>query len=166
MIREFLASETTRSLVIITNTNEKLQNELENRLHYRADPRIRFVGSVYDQELLSAIRRNAFAYLHGHEVGGTNPSLLEALGATDLSLLLDVPFNREVAGEAALYWTKDAHSLAELVDAAEKLSPGTLANYGLRAKDRVRSRYSWQFIADQYSRLFLSRNKPSNEESL
>ena len=51
---------------------------------------------MYDQELLKKIRENAYGYFHGHEVGGTNPSLLEALGSTDLNLLLDVGFNREV----------------------------------------------------------------------
>jgi hypothetical protein len=52
------------------------------------DSRIKFVGSVYDQELLSEIRNNAYAYIHGHEVGGTNPSLLEALGSTKVNLLI------------------------------------------------------------------------------
>ena len=56
---------------------------------FDTDPRIKFVGTVYDQELLSYIRENAFGYIHGHEVGGTNPSLLEALASTPLNLLLD-----------------------------------------------------------------------------
>ena len=71
------------------------------------DPRVKFVGTVYDQELLKYIRENAFAYFHGHEVGGTNPSLLEALESTKLNLLLDVGFNREVGEDGALYWKKD-----------------------------------------------------------
>ncbi len=158
MIREFLASSTSRSLVIVTNPNEKFQNELETKLHYHSDSRIRFVGSVYDQELLSAIRKNAYVYLHGHEVGGTNPSLLEALGATELSLLLDVPFNREVAEDAALYWTKEHHSLADLIDACDHMDPDRIAVYGEKAKQRIREHYSWQFIADQYQRLFCSEN--------
>lgn len=160
MIREFLASSSTRSLVIITNTNEKLQQELEARLHYRSDPRIRFVGTVYDQDLLAEIRKNAFAYLHGHEVGGTNPSLLEALGATDLSLLLDVPFNREVADNATLYWTKEEHNLADLINACDQMDPAAIAAFGVRSKNRITEHYSWQSIADQYLQLFCSR-KPS-----
>lgn len=62
------------------------------KLHFKSDKRIRFVGTVYDQELLKKIRENAYAYFHGHTVGGTNPSLIEALGSTDLNLLVDVGF--------------------------------------------------------------------------
>lgn len=54
------------------------------------DKRIKFVGTVYDQELLKYIRNQAFAYIHGHEVSGTNPGLLEALAQTDLNLVLGV----------------------------------------------------------------------------
>ena len=77
--------------------NEKFLNELEEKLHFKSDKRIKFVGTVYDQELLKKIRENAYAYFHGHTVGGTNPSLIEALGSTDLNLLVDVGFNKEVA---------------------------------------------------------------------
>lgn len=158
MIREFLASSSTRSLVIIANANEKLQKELEAKLRYHSDPRICFAGTVYDQEILAGIRKNAFAYLHGHEVGGTNPSLLEALGATDLSLLLDVPFNREVADHAALYWTKEPHALADLINACDRMEADEISRYAVQAKKRIREHYSWQYIADQYLQLFCGEN--------
>ena len=58
--------------------------------------------------------KNAFAYFHGHEVGGTNPSLLEALASTKLNLLLDVGFNREVGEDGAIYWKKD--ELARVIE--------------------------------------------------
>ena len=103
MIREFMTSKSNKDFVLITNVNEKFLNELEEKLHFKADKRIKFVGTVYDQELLKKIRENAYAYLHGHTVGGTNPSLIEALGSTDLNLLVDVEFNKEVAKDCALY---------------------------------------------------------------
>ena len=90
MIREFMRSSSKKDLAIITNVNDKFLDELENRLHFKADKRIKFVGTVYDRELLMKIQENAYGYFHGHEVGGTNPSLLEALGSTDLNLLLHV----------------------------------------------------------------------------
>ena len=68
------------------------------------------------------IRENAYGYFHGHEVGGTNPSLLEALGSTRLNLLLDVGFNREVAEDAAIYWNKEDGNLAGLIDCADSFS--------------------------------------------
>ena len=101
------------------------------------------------------IRENAYGYFHGHEVGGTNPSLLEALGSTDLNLLLDVGFNKEVAEDAAVYWKKEKGNLAALIDKADKVSPERRAEYGKKAKQRVRDAYSWQYICDRYEEEFL-----------
>ncbi len=165
MIREFMASSSSRSLVIIANANVKFQQELDQQLHFQSDPRIKLVGSVYDQKLLAMIRKNAFAYLHGHEVGGTNPSLLEALGATDLNLLLDVAFNREVADTAALYWSKQSGALAALVDACDSMKPEEISAYGVQAKERIAQYYSWQFISDQYHKLFCSGNTQNMDNS-
>lgn len=108
----------------ITNMNDKLRAYLEETLHFSSDPRIKFVGTVYDKELLKKIRENAYGYFHGHEVGGTNPSLLEALGSTELNLLLDVGFNKEVGQEAALYWKKDDGDLAGLIDRSDEMARG------------------------------------------
>jgi len=155
MIREFMASDSPRDFVLVSNVNDAFQNELETRTHWRADSRIKFVGTVYDRELLSKIRENAHAYLHGHEVGGTNPSLLEALGTTNLNLLLDVSFNREVAEDAALYWTKELGSLASLIGRADAMPDEEITEFGCRAKTRIISAYSWKHIARSYERLFL-----------
>lgn len=150
MIREFMKSRSKRDFAIITNVNSKFLDELENKLHFKSDPRIKFVGTVYDQELLMKIRENAYGYFHGHEVGGTNPSLLEALGSTDLNLLLDVGFNKEVAEDAAVYWTKQDGYLAKMIDRADALDEEKIAEYGRKAKQRVEDAYSWKFITYEY----------------
>lgn len=67
MIREFMKSNSKKDFAIITNVNEKFLNELEKKLHFKSDKRIKFVGTVYDQELLKKIRENAYAYFHGHK---------------------------------------------------------------------------------------------------
>lgn len=156
MIREYLLSHTDKDFALITNVNEKFLDELENKLHWKADKRIKFVGTVYDHELLKKIRECAYGYFHGHEVGGTNPSLLEALGSTELNLLLDVGFNREVGEEAALYWKKDSGSLSKLIDSAERMSVAERAAYGEKAKERIRTAYSWEKIGNEYMRVWLS----------
>ena len=156
MIREFMASDTKRDFALITNVSDKFLDELKERTHFNLDPRIKFVGTVYDQELLMKIRENAYAYLHGHEVGGTNPSLLEALGSTDLNLLLDVGFNREVAENTALYWTKDHGDLALLINAVDCLSTTELVEFGEKSTDVVSRRFSWKLICDRYYSQFLS----------
>lgn len=154
MIREFMKSSTKKDFVLITNINSKFLKEIRKKTKYDKDPRIKFVGTVYDKELLKKIRENAYAYLHGHEVGGTNPTLLEALASTQLNLLLDVGFNREVAGNAALYWNKTNNSLAKLVDYVDAMTLDEIAIYSERGKKRIKKAYSWQIIADKYQKLF------------
>lgn len=154
IVREFMKSNTSKKLALITTENEKLYNELDKKLGFSKDERIRFVGSVYDQELLKKTREKAFAYLHGHSVGGTNPSLLEALGSTKLNLLFDVGFNREVGEDAALYWTCEQGSLSSLIERADQLSEAQINAYGLLAKRRIEDDYRWESIVSQYQNLF------------
>lgn len=158
MIREFMRSKSTRDFALITNTNEKFLEELNRKLAWKKDSRIKFVGAVYDKELLKKIRECAYGYFHGHEVGGTNPSLLEAMGSTELNLLLDVEFNREVGAGAVLYWNKDEGNLSKLIAQADEMDSKLRAEYGLRAKERIKNAYSWQFIGDEYKEILVKRN--------
>lgn len=158
MIREFMNSKSTKDFAIITNVNDKFLNQLEEKLHFKKDRRIKFVGTVYDQELLKKIRENAYAYFHGHTVGGTNPSLIEALGSTDLNLLVDVGFNKEVAEDCALYWNRIPGSLAKLIDKADQMSVSEIAAMGRRAKKRVAEEYTWDKICKQYELAFISES--------
>lgn len=157
MIREFMKSHSKKDFAIITNMNDKLITYLEETQHFSSDPRIKFVGTVYDKELLKKIRENAYGYIHGHEVGGTNPSLLEALGSTNLNLLLDVGFNREVGQDAALYWTKEVNDLSDLIESADVMDNCQRSEYGLRAKDRIRNAYSWTFVGDIYKKVLTGK---------
>lgn len=151
MIKEYMKSKTTKDFAIITNANPQLQKELEEKLGYQKDQRIKFVGTVYDQELLKKIREEAYGYFHGHEVGGTNPSLLEALGSTKLNLLLKVGFNEEVAEDSALYWTKNSGNLAQLINCCEDIDREEL---GRKAKERIKIAYSWEFISGSYAEIW------------
>ena len=150
MIKEYMNSHTKKDFAIITNSNDQLKKELQEKLGYQKDNRIKFVGTVYDQELLKKIREEAYGYFHGHEVGGTNPSLLEALGSTKLNLLLDVGFNREVAEDAALYWTKEDGNFATLIDKTDALSEEEIELLGQKAKNRIKDAYSWEYICQRY----------------
>lgn len=151
MIKEYMKSKTKKDFAIITNTNPQLKKELEEKLGYQKDPRIKFVGTVYDQELLKKIREEAYGYFHGHEVGGTNPSLLEALGSTKLNLLLKVGFNEEVAEDSALYWTKEDGDLAQLIDDCDDMDREEI---GKKAKERIKTAYSWEYISGRYAEIW------------
>ena len=151
MIREFMKSNTKKDFVLITNVEKNsFYDRLKEETNFEEDSRIKFVGTVYDQELLKKIRENAYGYFHGHEVGGTNPSLLEALGSTTLNLLLDVGFNREVGGEAALYWKKNSGELSSLINNVEHLTAQTYNELGEKAKHRIEQYYNWSFIVNEY----------------
>ena len=153
MIREFIKSKSQKDFVLITNVEQnKFYDQLLQDTGFDKDPRVKFVGTVYDQELLKYIRENAFAYFHGHEVGGTNPSLLEALASTKLNLLLDVGFNREVGEDGAIYWKKD--ELARIIEEVEVFDQATVADLDFKSSQRILSDFTWEKIVADYEGVF------------
>ncbi|OIK67459.1 glycosyl transferase [Oenococcus oeni] len=157
MIREFMTSRTKKDFVLVTNVEKnRFYERLKQRTHFDQDPRIKFVGTVYDQELLKYIRENAFAYFHGHEVGGTNPSLLEALSMTRLNMLIDVPFNRAVAKEGAMYWNKAIGNLTAQINQTETYDKKRIIDYTQAARKRVTDEFTWESIIAKYEELFVS----------
>ena len=147
-------------MVIITNIEKnKFYNSLLEKTHFDRDERIKFVGTVYERELLKKIREQAYGYIHGHEVGGTNPSLLEALASTKINLLLDVGFNKEVAGDAAFYWDKVVGKLAELIDYCDCLKEEKTNQMDILSKEIVLNRYSWEFVCEECEKVFVNPNK-------
>lgn len=156
MISEFMKSRTNKKLVIISNVEKnKFYDMLLEKTKFTKDNRICFAGTVYDGELLKKIRENAYAYIHGHEVGGTNPSLLEALASTKLNILLKVPFNKEVGGESSIYFSKDRNSLSKIIDNADKLNKDEISKLEIKAKNIINNRYSWDIIINKYENVFL-----------
>lgn len=154
MIREFIQSQTQRPLVLVCNYQGSSYFEsLRQKTGFDQDSRIRFVGTVYDSDLLKKIRQEAYAYIHGHEVGGTNPGLLEALAHSDVNLVLGIDFNRVVAEETALYWSKESGDLTSLLEKIEINRPSHL---GEGAKKRMQQFYSWEKIVDDYEEVFRS----------
>ncbi|MGH1646561.1 DUF1972 domain-containing protein [Enterococcus gilvus] len=153
MIKEFMKSKTTKDLVLITNVEKnKFYFKLKEETHFDQDSRVKFVGTVYNQDLLKYIRKNAHVYIHGHEVGGTNPSLLEALAATKINLLIDVGFNKEVGNDGAIYWHKK--NLCKQINKVERLSENDIEKLENRAKHQIRKNYSWEKIIQKYESCF------------
>ena len=153
MIRGFMQSNSQKDFVLITNVEQnKFYEQLRKDTGFDQDSRVKFVGTVYDQELLKYIRENAFAYFHGHEVGGTNPSLLEALESTKLNLLLDVGFNREVGEDGALYWKKE--QLASVIDQTEQLDAQAIEDLNQKSSQRIAEAFTWEKIVTDYEKVF------------
>ena len=153
-ICEFMASETKRDLVIVCNyEGSSYFEQLRQETHFDNDSRIKFVGTVYDKDLLKYLRQECRAYIHGHEVGGTNPSLLEALAQTNENLVLGVDFNRKVALNTAHYWSKEPGSLTSIINQVDG-QPESL-NLGQAAKRHMQAHYTWEEIVRRYEDLFL-----------
>ena len=117
----------------------------------RRDRRIVFTGFVFG-DAYRALQQNAYCYVHATEVGGTHPALLEAMGYGNCVLTLATPENVEAVGEAGIHYT-DVDDLAGKL--REVLLDGALVNqYRQRAQDRVRERYDWEYVVDEYENLF------------
>lgn len=154
ILEAFMASNTKKDLVLVCNhAGNPYFNQLRELTGFDKDKRIKFIGTIYDRDLLTYLREQAYAYLHGHEVGGTNPGLLEALAHTEVNLVLGVSFNREVAKDTALYWQKEDTSLTQWIDDLEV--NGLPSNLGDKAKRRIQEVYSWEKIVGEYEALFL-----------
>ena len=155
MIKEFMKSKTKKDLVIICNLEKnKFYKSLQETTNFESDSRIKFIGSVYDQESLLYFRQHAYAYLHGHSAGGTNPSLLEALANTNVNILYDVSYSKEVGIESCFYFSKKENDLKKIITKVDKLTEKEQKQYGELAKKRIHEAYTWDTITQKYLDLF------------
>ncbi|WP_207400583.1 glycosyltransferase [Actinomadura roseirufa] len=151
-VEGYRRSSATRPLVVVGSAPYADEYTAQVKELAGDDPRITFLGGVWDQDLLDALYAGALTYIHGHSVGGTNPSLLRAMGAGASVLAFDVNFNREVLGEEAGRFFADAGELAARIEAAEA-DPGAAADRGEEARKRASERYVWDDVAAAYERL-------------
>lgn len=148
IVEGYRRSDATLPLVVVGSA--PYADEYTRRVEGAADGRVRFLGGVWDQALLDQLYAQCLTYLHGHSVGGTNPSLLRAMGAGAPSLAYDVSFNREVLQLAGRYFhTPD--DIARLVERAEQDPPGERAR-GEAGRERAKD-YDWDDVADAYEAL-------------
>ncbi|MCR5303960.1 MAG: hypothetical protein K6E33_05295, partial [Lachnospiraceae bacterium] len=159
IIREFMACKKDMKLILITTINDALRESIDSELGFSKDPRVLISLPVYNERLLTRIRAGSFAYVHGHEVGGTNPSLLESLAASPLCLVLDVPFNHEVSADSGIYWTKEEGSLKNAIEKALAMTPSEKASVREKAIRRINEAYSWGSVIDRYEKLFKPASK-------
>lgn len=117
------------------------------KLKSTKDQRIKFLGFVFGEDY-RALQQNAYCYVHATEVGGTHPALIEAMGAGNCALVLNTPENLEVMGEAGISYD----SVDDLAKQMRRLlgNPTIINEYRARAMARVRARYNWEQITNQY----------------
>jgi glycosyltransferase involved in cell wall biosynthesis len=146
-------SEETRPLIVVGSAPYS-QWYIEKVTEAAADdPRIRFLGGMYDQELLNQLYGNCRTYIHGHSVGGTNPSLLRAMGAGAPILAFDCEFNREVTADRALFWSSAEDITGLMDDLAEGELDEVLPDLSAAGRQRIVSQYQWDAVTDEYEKL-------------
>lgn len=151
-VEGYLRSAAGRPLVVVGSAPYADAYRARVEAIVAGSPRVRFLGALWDQEQLDQLYAGALTYIHGHSVGGTNPSLLRAMGAGAATSAYDVNFNREVLGDYGRYFDGAAR-LAELCDEAEA-DPGDTAVRGRKQIDTL-DRYTWDAVADAYHELAL-----------
>ncbi|WP_405218096.1 DUF1972 domain-containing protein [Agrococcus sp. Ld7] len=153
IVRGYRASEARLPLVVVGSA--PYSADYTRAVHDAAmgDERIRLLGGVWDRELLDALYTHAYTYIHGHSVGGTNPSLLRAMGAGTATIAWDVGFNREVLDDDAWCFDSPA-SLTAILAEVESCEPQVIAR-GLRNQARATRDFRWDDVADKYERLAL-----------
>ena len=151
VINEFMKSKIDKRLIIISNiSSSNYYSEVVSNTNCNKDKRIIFIDGIYNEIELSTIRKNAYAYIHGHSVGGTNPSLLEALNLTDLNILYDVNFNRDIGNDSCLYFKED-NSLTNIIDNINKYDRKKM---GKSAKKIIKENFTWKIIVNKYKDVF------------
>ncbi|QQD19439.1 DUF1972 domain-containing protein [Spongiibacter nanhainus] len=133
--------------------NYSTENAYHRAVKQAASNEVIYPGAIYNVNVVSALRYHAFCYVHGHQVGGTNPSLVESIGAGNAIIAHDNPFNRWVAKEGAMYFT-GKEGAAKAFD--ELLADGELVK-GLQESTRrnYQANFRWDDILAQYETLLI-----------
>ena len=136
-----------RKTIVIGNAGNSFGKKLCQRFRHAS---VIFPGAVYDKQCIDALRQNAHIYYHGHSVGGTNPSLLEAMAAGAFISAHDNIFNRAVLGELAIYFSSAEQIASQQIDL-----PGIdRAILSGKLKERIISEFSWEKISGEYLSVF------------
>lgn len=154
ILQEYVRTKSDKKLVIVGDV--PFQDEYSTSIKKVNDDRIIFTGYVNGSDQLAELYHHCFAYFHGHEYGGTNPTLLKALAYGCAIVALDTTFSREVLsdGRYGLLFAKDAGNLSALIEDLEK-DPMKLQAFREKSRERIRDNYTWDKITSQYYDLFV-----------
>lgn len=153
IVDAYLKSTASRPLIIVGNFNSiKYEKLIKTKIYDIKHKKIIFTGGIYNLKILNMLRWNCYAYIHGHSVGGTNPSLLEIMLMEKIILAYNSIFNKEVGKDSLLYFRNSAE-LSELIDKVE-LNKSLFLNLIDKMKYIINKEYSWTDIISQYDELF------------
>ena len=152
IIDSFLKSNSKKQFLILGDV--PYEDNYVKKLKSINDSRLQFLGHIHDRKTVNQLMKHSFAYIHGHQFGGTNPTLLEALANSAKIIAIDTVFTREVLdnGKYGFYFKKNGNSLTNLINKIELNN--SLLNKISKGSDRIREKYNWERILNLYSDLF------------
>lgn len=145
------SDETNIPLVIVGKTNTKFGKYLVET--YGDNPKIIFLGGIYDFKKINSVRFYSNAYFHGHSVGGTNPSLLEAMASSTFIIAHDNVFNRSVLRDSSVYFSSEK-DIEEIVNNLNEYIKDKKSKYIEENLTKIRDEYSWERLVEQHEQYF------------
>ena len=153
IIRGWMASGKTRPLVLVGNPGNSFGRYLVRTYQ---DKQLHFIGAIYETDVIDTLRHYSSLYFHGHSVGGTNPSLLEAMACGCVIAAHDNPFNRAILGNQSYYFS----SAEQVCDALE--TNGTMKEtvaWQEKNREKIKDMYNWDKIIGDYEKVFHSLSR-------
>jgi glycosyltransferase involved in cell wall biosynthesis len=152
IVRSFSSPRVRTPLVVVGNYSDE-RSRFQQKVVAAAGPNVKFAGAIYDRQIVRALRFHAKAYIHGHRVGGTNPSLVESLAAGSAIIAHDNRFNRWVAGENARFF-RGAEDLTEILASLEE-NPIQLREMEEASRRRHQEEFTQSRVLSAYEELLL-----------
>ena len=155
IIKGFLKSNSKRKLVIVGDVPYK--DSFASDLKNLANKRLIFTGYVKDQNILAELYHNCYVYVHGHEFGGTNPTMIKAMAYGCAILALDTVFNQEMLknGKFGIFFKKELLSMIKMIEYCEKENI-IIDNLRQKSVKGITKKYNWDYVSGQYSEIFNS----------
>lgn len=150
-VKAFHKVKTSKKLLIVGGAN--YSSKYIDMLNNTKDKRIKLLGPIYDPQHIKELHCNCFAYIHGNEVGGTNPALLKAMGYGNCILALDVSYNAEVVRDTAILYKKNVNDLKNKINYLLD-NPQKAKMLGRKAALRAKKFYPWRKVIGEYEKLF------------
>jgi len=155
IVKGFLKSSSRKKLVIVGDVTYK--DSFASKLKNLSNKRLIFTGYVKDQNMLAELYHNCYVYVHGHEFGGTNPTMIQAMACSCAILALDTEFNREMLqnGKFGIFFKKELLSITSMISYCEKENI-IIDKLRKKSVNGITKKYNWNYVSGQYSEVFNS----------
>jgi len=161
ILEGFNNSNSRKKFKVLGDTSNRFGKFIMHK--FKQDDRIQFKGSIFDTGKVRILQNNSYLYFHGHSVGGTNPSLLEAMASEALIAAHNNPFNKSVLNTDAFYFS-DAREVQSLVETVQREGPEkTMVSNNLH---KIKYQFNWEKIIDQYEKFILECHYDSKYEPI